>query len=322
MELNIFYNYKNLKINVDEKIFDLLYKWKSNDGDALYATVNYRRIIDFLILFNLFYNKKKCLIEFNDEYKNNIIPQYISACEKKIGYRLCVEEEIKTILLLFKNINKTPLFRQVYSKTLKSKFMTLYRGFQYDRYSGFFHILDHDNLKINSIITTPTFLSTTVIKYTALFFIRSSLYEVQGVDINKTIMWKIKIPNDKLMDFPYTYLGKNVNLNKLKKFNNPNFNDETFINKFINDYECEFLLNIGASLKLTSIKYKSINDKLFGKLNFKLLTFEFLGYDKIYQNMFLKNMKEFKKCLYVNTPHVKPLYYCKNPKRLLNCTVI
>jgi hypothetical protein len=58
MELNIFYNYKNLKINVDEKIFDLLYKWKINNGDALYATVNYKRIIDFLILYNLFYNKK------------------------------------------------------------------------------------------------------------------------------------------------------------------------------------------------------------------------------------------------------------------------
>lgn len=324
MELNFFYNYKNLKIKVNEKLYEFLYKWKDNSGDALYANVNYKRIIDFLILYNLFYNKNKCKIEYDSEYQNNIIPQYINACEKKIGYRACLEQEINTILLLFKNINKTPTFKQVYPKSLNKKIITLYRGFQNDRYSGFFDIIDHKNIKINSIINTPTFLSTTVIEQTALFFIRSSLYEKQSDDIDKTIMWKIIIPNDKLLNFPYTYLGNNVQLKKFEKFEKfeKMKNTQIDIEKFINDYETEFLLNIGASLKLLSIEHMTSNDKLIGKLNYKLYIFEFLGYDKKYQNKFLKDMREFKKCLLVKSPIVKGLGYCKNPKRLLNCTVI
>jgi hypothetical protein len=322
-DLDHFYNYKNLTKEY-KNIYKILYSWKNNLDAQYYYTMNYKLIIDFIILYKIYYNKEKCKIEYNkNDFTDNIIPLYMNACEKKLGYGDCLEPNIKFIIDLSNAINKTPTFNEIYPKSLKNRTITLYRGFQYDRYGGFFKIINHSDIKVGSIITTPTFLSTTLIEKVATLFIRSDINQVEDPDGKKTIMWKITVPNKLLLQFQYSYLGNDININKINwdKIEGMELNDN-FDTEFISNFETEILLNFGASLRCLSIKKNIFNDKLLGKMKYVLYHFEFLGYDKNYQNTFLNDIRLFNKCLSIRYKKTENLSYCKNPKRKLNCSII
>lgn len=226
------------------------------------------------------------------------------------------------IIELSNAITNTPTFKNIYPKPLKNKTMTLYRGFQYDRYAGFFKLIDNANIKKGDTITTPVFLSTTLIQKVATLFTRSDVNDKDS-HRKRTIMWKITIPHHLLPQFQYTYLGKDININTIN-WDELNFNriDDNFDANFISNFETEILLNIGASLRCLSITKERSDDKLLGKMRYTLYHLEFLGYNALYQKKFITEMKEFERCLSFRYKTKGNLSYCKNPKRLLNCSII
>jgi hypothetical protein len=330
-EIDVFYDYnklktKKVKTKKAKKMYKILYAWKNNLHPQYYATMNYKLITDFIILYKMYYRKKTCRIQYkkdlSDEFTDSILPLYMDVCKKKIGYGDCLEPIISMIIELSNAITNTPTFAEIYPKNLTNKTLTLYRGFQYDRYGGFFKLIDNPNIKIGDTITTPVFLSTTLIQKVATLFTRSSVNEKDSCS-KRTIMWKITIPHHLLLHFQYTYLGNNININKID-WNKLNFNniDGDFDKMFISKFETEILLNLGASLKCLSITKEKLDDNLLGKMKYTLYHFEFLGYNTLYQQQFLTGIKEFKRCLSINYKTKGDLSYCKNPKRLLNCSVI
>lgn len=326
-DIHTVYNYKNLETKKVNKIYQILYSWKNNLHPQYYATMNYKLVTDFIILFKIYYNKKGCKIKYkkdlSDAFTDGILPLYINACKKKLTYNDCLLPIINMIVELSNAIINTPTFAEIYPKSLKNKSMTVYRGFQYDRYAGFFKLIDNPNIKKEDIITTPVFLSTTLIQNVATFFTRSNVNEKEDSSRKRTIMWKITIPHHLLPQFHYTYLGNNININKIN-WNKLNLNkiDDNFDTLFISEYETEILLNFGASLRCLSITKEYFNNNLFGKMKYTLYHFEFLGYNTLYQQNFLKEIKEFKRCLSIQYKSKGDLSYCKNPKRLLNCSIV
>jgi len=144
--------------------------------------------------------------------------------------------------------------------------MTIYRGFTEHRYEQLFAIPLTDTggtlqtIKKNEIITIPTFLSTSVLRNSALRFASDNYY-----------VWEITIPNDKLHMFKYVYLGDEVNLD-----------DSTSL------LEAEILLNIGTQLKYLSEEktdYEVILPQMQGTSRAQkpciLQRFEFVGYGDV-----------------------------------------
>ena len=326
-DIDVLYHYNKLKTKKARKIYKILYSWKNNLHPQYYATMNYKLITDFIILYNFYYNKKTCRIQYkkdlSDEFTDSILPAYINVCKNKLGYGDCLEPIINMIIELSNAITNTPTFAKIYPKSLRNKTMTLYRGFQYDRYAGFFKLIDNVNIKIGDTITTPVFLSTSLIQKVATLFTRSSVNEKEDSSRKRTIMWKITIPHHLLPPFQYTYLGNNININKID-WDSLNFDkiDDNFDTEFISKFETEILLNFGASLRCLSITKENFNDNLLGKMRYTLYHFEFLGYNTLYQKKFLTGVKEFKICLSNYYRTKGDLSYCKNPNRLLNCSIV
>ena len=135
----------------------------------------------------------------------------------------------------------------------------LYRGFDGSRYEL---LLENMPKEVGKTYTTPTFLSTSVLKNTGLRFA-----------YDNGIVWKIVIPKRNLGKFNYTNLSdKDVDIR-----------DES------NTNEAEILLNMGAKLKLKDIKEieneKYIIPQFMGTSmtrykTYTLYTFEFMGYEQ------------------------------------------
>jgi len=160
---------------------------------------------------------------------NSIISDFIEEASNHSKYKgdlSPLDQQISNISLLREVLTTWPTAR----KMGITHEMTIYRGFDQPRYEQLFAIPLTDSgrtlqtIKKNEIITIPTFLSTSVLRNTALRFATDNYY-----------LWEITIPKDKLHLFKYVYLGDEVNLD-----------DSTSI------LEAEILLNIGTQLKYLS----------------------------------------------------------------------
>ena len=90
------------------------------------------------------------------------------------------------------------------------------------------------NLHIGKVITTETFLSTSIQELIAIKYAFN-----YDKDVNKNIVWKIIIDGDMFDIFNYTFLSEHFNIYD---------NLETLLAN--QNIECEFLLNIGGSSKM------------------------------------------------------------------------
>jgi hypothetical protein len=126
-----------------------------------------------------------------------------------------------------------------------------------------------ENRNNKYIITTPTFLSTSLIPNVAKRFLNKDEY----TPINKKIMWKIIVPYNKLCEFRYIYFGDRINIDKYEIGQNGEF---------------EFLLNIGAFLlfikeeKITNEFYSDISFPRGINISYTLYTYEFKGWNYEY----------------------------------------
>lgn len=297
-QLSVFLNFKNIAILNDRNAYEYIYMWKKDYGNTYtYDTINYKLIIDFLLLLNTNkFNYDKCQIYNLEDYKDTYFYNYLKICDEKMNYDTCLNTEIKNILKLYNSFIKIPFLKDVYYYNkipIKSENLILYRGFSYERYEKLFKLIDNDNIMVGSKIITPTFLSTTIIEQITAMFTTSKNDE-------NNIIWKIIIPNKKFNTFNYSYIGNNMNLNNLD-YNSLFNNADT--------YEAEFLLNFGAKLECKSIDNMIFEDKnnMFQQekivtFPYKLYTFEFLEYDNNYQNEFANQLYSIQKC---KTKHSK-----------------
>jgi hypothetical protein len=231
-------------------------------------TINYKVIVSIIL---------NCLSKtpFSED---DILSEFIEQASYEddyIGDLSPIEQQIKNIDYLYNVMNKWITARKI---GLSSP-ITIYRGFNYTRYEKLFKLpltssgSTLENINEGEIITIPTFLSTSVVRNSALRFAsRNSFF------------WEIFIPEDKLSVFKYVYLGDEVDLDsdKLK--------------------ESEILLNIGTQLKYINSEVTEntvITPLLNGKtkldtINCVIQRFEFVGYsDKV-------NLSYLDECLLLN----------------------
>lgn len=218
--------------NIDKFIYEWTYDTDIEDyyDKWNYGKIHYKSIIELLLTLQ-YHNKIK--IKDKDIHLNNIIK-------------------------LYKTLKKVPTI-------IRPKDLYIYRGFNYDRYKLLFKFINNDNIKVNSLITTPTFLSTSVIKDVMFRFVS------YNKNYNKNILWKIIVPHKKLQIFNYVYLGDNVNLKTL--------------NKNSLQKESEILLNIGAVLKCIKIKKIYHLNKIY-----KHYTYEFVEWNDVYNNYLINKI--------------------------------
>jgi|688.fasta_scaffold380187_2 hypothetical protein len=262
----------------------LLTQWINNTDiddyyDCTYGYFDYKLINGLLYIINNFkYNQIIEMIKTDNKKDRNelFILQYIHYGMKTISktYNECLLIQLENIFKLYNlmvssNYQSFTDFYKSKSYNLENKDLYLYRGFSGN--VGIF--LDIMNSKFTTyngsskIITTPFFLSTSVVKYVAMRFINS-----RDVSIEKKILWKIIVPNRFLNTFKYIYFDKGININNIS--NRYNFTEN------------ELLLNIGAKLKFIS-KITEENQEYFynGRIitiSYILYTFEFVGWSEKY----------------------------------------
>ena len=249
--------------------------------DCTFGNLHYKLINELLLLTNS-YNYFE-LITIITQKKNNsifLINQFTQMCKnysKEISE--CISIHYANIIKLYYAINKQPTFIEYYDDHLQEindKDLHLYRGF-HSKSDIFFNIIEKskiisDEIDENGnnkyIITTPTFLSTSIIPNVAKRFLNKDAY----TSIDKKIMWKIIVPYNKLCEFRYIYFGDTINIDKYKIGQNGEF---------------EFLLNIGALLFF--IKEEKINEYYQDisfpngiNISYTLYTYEFKGWNYEY----------------------------------------
>lgn len=128
------------------------------------------------------------------------------------------------------------------------------------------------NTDVGDVITTQTFLSTTIQEVVA---IKYAFHNEKRSD--KQIVWKIIVDEDMFNIFNYTFLGEPLsNRDGLEKL---------FANSNI---ECEFLLNMGALLRCVDIKviydFQGYYIKGYNipKKEYTEYTFKFIGWNLDY----------------------------------------
>jgi len=167
-------------------------------------------------------------------------------------------------------INKLSLCKDVLPHS--SRQLVLYRGFNYNRYKS---LLERETLAIGAMITTETFLSTSLQELTAVNYIYSNPQKPEH-----NIMWKIIVDTDVYDMFNYAFLSRS--------FHSCDDNIHTL---YTNDnIGCEFLLNIGARLQCVAIdvitdfdgmiiKSEYKRDYIISKKIYTQYTFRFVGWD-------------------------------------------
>ena len=231
-------------------------------------TINYKVIVS--IILNCLSNTP-----FSED---DILSEFIEQSSYEDGYRgdlSPIEQQVKNIDYLYNVMNKWITARKI---GLSSP-ITIYRGFDYNRYEKLFKLPltssgnTLENINEGEIITIPTFLSTSVVRNSALRFAsRNSFF------------WEIFIPEEMLSVFKYVYLGDEVDLDS------------------DNLKESEILLNIGTQLKYINSEVTEntvIKPQLNGKtkldtINCVIQRFKFVGYsDKV-------NLSYLDECLLSN----------------------
>ena len=218
-------------------------------------TINYKVIVS--IILNCLSNTP-----FSED---DILSEFIEQASYEDGYRddlSPIEQQIKNIAYLYNVMNKWITARKIGI----SSPITIYRGFKKYRYEKLFELPltpsgnTLENINEGEIITIPTFLSTSVVRNSALRFATNDYF-----------FWEIFIPEDMLSVFKYVYLGDEVDLDS------------------DNLKESEILLNIGTQLRYISseVMENTLTRPLItGKtkldtVNCIIQRFEFVGYSKI-----------------------------------------
>jgi hypothetical protein len=300
------YTYKTSisRNGIRKNLADFLYEWKSEDdasdyfdlrGSDDYYRLNYKIITYLLInhqeLFLNSYTKSELLEFIRDNifyYPNDTIKEYEEYMkEKEIDLNSFILGQLKNIQILYNSLikeTKTPTCYSVidiprYSRSrYKKEKLVLYRGFNYPRYKKILQ-----NIYLNKVITTETFLSTSIQEYIAIKYTFN--YNVN--DVNKHIVWKIIIDEDMFDIFNYTFLSEPFNIHD---------NLETL---FANgNIECEFLLNMGALLKCVDINIYDfpgyyIKGYNIPKKGYTEYTFKFIGWNTDYTDRINSNMSKY-----------------------------
>jgi hypothetical protein len=282
-------------------IVDFIYEWKSEDNpddyfdlrsSDGYSRLNYN-IITYLLLNHqqLFLNNftKQQLLEYirdnifyQPNEKINSYEEYMKANDIDI-FRF-VLEQFKNIQILHNCLatKLPPLNAFVDTPRLTRKRhrekLVLFRGFNYPRYKKML-----DNTFIGDVITTETFLSTTVQEVVAIKYAFNSY---KGVD--KHIVWKIIVDEDMFDIFNYTFIGDAFNIHDdlQKLFNNSNI-------------ECEFLLNMGALLRCVDINviydFQGYYIKGYNipKKEYTEYTYKFIGWNQDYTERINSSMSKY-----------------------------
>lgn len=287
---------------VKKQMIDFIYEWRSEDdpddyfdlrGSDGYSRLNYNIITYLLInhqqLFLNNYTKSELLeyIQYNIfDNPNNKIKEYEEYMkENGINIYSFVFEQLKNIQILYNSLatKLPPLYAVLdiprYSKRRPAKErLILFRGFNYPRYKKILQ-----NIYLGNIITTETFLSTSVQEMIAIKYAFN-----HDDNVHKHIIWKIIIEEDMFDTFNYTFISDpfsiHDSLEKLFEYSN---------------IECEFLLNMGALLKCVDINtiYDFPGYYITGynipKKGYTEYTFKFIGWNINYVERINKNMSKY-----------------------------
>jgi hypothetical protein len=282
-------------------IADFIYEWKSEDdaddyfylrkGDG-YSRLNYNIIIYLLLnhqqLFlnnitkpqllayirdNTFYHPNNKINEYEDYIKENAIDIF--------GFVL---EQFKNIQILHNSLaTKLPSFSAVINIRRKER-LVLYRGFNYPRYKKMLgNTGSRHGLLVGDVITTQTFLSTTIQEVVA---IKYAFNNEKRAD--KQIVWKIIVDEDMLSIFNYTFLGEP-------------FSIHDGLEKLLADsnIESEFLLNMGAILRCVDINviydFQGYYIKGYNipQKEYTEYTFKFIGWNLDYTERINSSMSKY-----------------------------
>lgn len=265
-----------------ENIADFMYEWKSEDDpddyfemreSRGYYTLNYQVISHLLSNHHVLFNSSYKRNEFTKYIKNRIFPEETLEYMRihKINVNDFLFRQLQNMKLLCDSlINKLPLCKDVLPHT--SHQLVLYRGFNYNRYKS---LLERETLTIGAMITSETFLSTSLQELTAINYIYSHPQKPEH-----NILWKIIVDADAYEKFNYAFLS-----------NSFHSCDDNIHTLYANDnIGCEFLLNIGARLQCVAvdvitdfdgviIKSEYKRDYIISKKIYTQYTFRFVGWD-------------------------------------------
>lgn len=283
-------------------IADFLYEWKREDDPDdyfdLYKSEGYYRlnyiIITYLLvnhqqLFlnyftkseflefvrngNIFYEQNKHIEEYEKYMRLNEIDINIFLLEQCKNMQILCNTLMKKLPMLYAVVD-TPRYTK---RRQKKEELILFRGFNYPRYKNLLH-----NIYKGKVITTATFLSTSIQELSAIKYIFN-----YDNDVDKHIIWKIIIDEDMFAIFNYTFISKPFTI----------YDDlpTLLANQNI---ECEFILNMGALLKC--IKIEVFNFEGYNITGYNIpakqyteYTFTFLGWDIDYITRINKNMSRY-----------------------------
>jgi hypothetical protein len=287
---------------IKKPITDFVYEWANEDdpddyfdlrrSDG-YCKLNYN-IITYLLINHqqLFLNNytKSELLEYiqsnifeNPNTKIKDYEEYMK--ENEINIYNFILEQLKNIQILYNSLatKLPPLYAIVniprYSQRRQSRErMVLFRGFNYPRYKKMLY-----NVYLGNIITTETFLSTSIQEKIAIKYAFN-----HDDDVSKHIVWRIIIDEDMFDTFNYTFISEPFSIHdSLEKL---------FANSNI---ECEFLLNMGALLKCVEINViydfpgYYIKGYNIPKKGYTEYTFKFIGWNIDYIERINKNMSKY-----------------------------
>jgi hypothetical protein len=294
---------RNRKVS---NITDFIYEWKSEDDaddyfylrrDNGYSRLNYN-LITYLLLNHqqLFLNnitKPQLLAYIRDNTfyhpneKINSYEDYIKAND--IDIYSFVLEQFKNIQILYNSLaTKLPTFNAVldasqYTRRRHGEKLVLYRGFNYPRYKKMLGSTSRQSLLIGDVITTQTFLSTTIQEVVAIKYAFNTEKRA-----DKHIVWKIIVDEDMFGIFNYTFLGDPLSIHDdlQKLLANSNI-------------ECEFLLNMGAMLRCVDISviydFQGYYIKGYNipQKEYTEYTFKFIGWNQDYTERINSSMSKY-----------------------------
>jgi hypothetical protein len=271
---------KDNKITRNRKkvnVADFLYEWKSEDEpDDYFETRNSRGYytLNYQVITHLLCNPIENL-QLPEEYMK--------------GYNIDAKDflcgQLKNMKLLTESLaNKLHSCSEVIGRHTE---LVLYRGFNYNRYEPLLQRMSEQSsigsggndgiggISVGSIITTETFLSTSLQELTAINYIYSKPHNPEH-----NILWKIIVDAKYFNEFNYAFLSKTFHTGE----------DDIHTLYTRDNICCEFLLNIGALLhcdavdvitdfKGANIKGEYKRDYIISKKTYTQYTFRFVGWN-------------------------------------------
>ena len=262
------------KVNVA----DFLYEWKSEDNPDEYFDVRNNRgyyTLNYQVITHLLCNPIEKL-QLPDESLEYMKEHQIDATDFLCG-------QLTNMILLCETLaNKLQPYSEVIVPTggqQSQQRLVLYRGFNYNRYKPLLEEISiGSDVSVGSMITTKSFLSTSLQELTAINYIYSNPQKPEH-----NILWKIIVDGKYFDTFNYAFLSST--------FHTGEDNIHTLYTK--DNICCEFLLNIGAFLVCdavdvitdfegANIKGEYKRDYIISKKIYTQYTFRFVGWNKEY----------------------------------------